>query len=211
MYSALCGNLNNGPEPNIIFTVGIFFALEKGINMEYKLEKCPSCHRTYAVSTEELVSSCPHCRDSEHLALLTDPKWLKLDDHEQNLYKNLKKLNERIEVIDKYANPKKPPKTPWTRPALICWIFIIVVLIAIPVVSLILHPDEWKQMVIIVGCMIPVFAVFVIMTLISRRKDRATLKELYKEQEEYYEAIAGVQAQKGAYREEWLAKQTETE
>ena len=59
--------------------------------------------------------------------------------------------------------------------------------------------------------MIPVFAVFVIMTLISRRKDRATLKELYKEQEEYYEAIAGVQAQKGAYREEWLAKQTETE
>ena len=51
--------------------------------MGYKLEKCKACHRPFIAETKD-VSYCPHCKDSENLALLTDPKWLRLDDKDWN-------------------------------------------------------------------------------------------------------------------------------
>ena len=196
---------------NNIFAVGYFFALEKGINMEYKLEKCPGCHRLYVTCTEGPAVTCPHCKESEHLMLLTDPKWLKLDTREQNVYKKLSKLDNKIKEADLKAHPEKKPKTPWTPSAIIFVICVIIGTIAFIVYGLIREPHAWIYLVASAACLAPIILFSLIQGSKDKRTAKAELQELLKEQQEYLETLASVQDKKEALRENWLAKQTEKE
>ena len=176
--------------------------------MGYKLEKCKACHRLYVVDTEELSSSCPHCKEAENLALLADSKWLSLDDQEKKLYSELKKLTKRIDTFASGVRPKKNGKKPWTlkeKLALVIpWLLLFVIFFG----ALIKNPDGWIILGSAVGLVVLFFGIFEVAKLIDKPKDRALLRELEQDCDQIYKEIAYIQKAKDSYRVEWLAART---
>ena len=178
--------------------------------MGCKLKKCKACHRPYVVDTGEPSSECPHCKESENLALLTDPKWLRLDDKERRLYSDLNTLNDKIDDAASRVKPKEKEtekkKEPWTLKSILALAIVALPVIALFVYGFISDPNRWKTLGITGLTAIPIVVVFVPANLIMKHKDKKYLMELEQEREKLYEKIADTQIKKASYREEWLAE-----
>ena len=172
--------------------------------MGYKLEKCKACHRPFIAETKD-VSYCPHCKDSENLALLTDPKWLRLDDKERLLYSDLNELNKKIDDVESRVKPKekKEPTTP--KDILMC-VIMCVLAIGPFVYGFIMEKNSMLKWSMAIMLLAAVFGFAVPVELYIKHNDKKYLSKLEQERDKLYEKIADTQIKKASYREEWLAE-----
>ena len=172
--------------------------------MGYKLEKCKACHRPFIAETKD-VSFCPHCKDSEILALLTDPKWLRLDDKERLLYSDLNELNKKIDDVEARVKPKEK-KGPMKLKDILITGIMCVLAIAPFVYGFIHEKNSMLKWSIAIMLLAAVFGFAVPAELYIKHNDKKHLMELEQERDNLYEKIADTQIKKASYREEWLAE-----